>query len=146
MSPRSFERLFPCGPDAVPEARHLLELALGERDPGAAGSASLFGGVLGNVLHVVTELMGVAAGSGARKILVRVEADERQVRVGVADDSPSCAVFRATRVDVDTARMSAAIVSALSERYGECFYDGQLREMWSQVTVPARLAAAEPPG
>jgi hypothetical protein len=139
MSPPSVDRELPCRPQVVHDGRQLVARALrawrlseerAEADP------------LDDVLVVVAELLGNATRSGAQTVLLRVDTQGQHVRVGVADDSPCCEIFRASP-NARVTRLSNAIVASLSDSWGESFYDGELREVWSLVGLPVERTVSE---
>lgn len=123
-----------CSPQAVQDGRRLVARAL---DDWAGGPE--WCDLRRNVLLVVTELLGNAARSCAHMVLLRVDGQDRHVRISVADDSPCRELFRASP-DADVTRWSKAIVGFLSESWGETFYDGELREVWCLLGMPVRRA------
>lgn len=130
--PQSIERQLDCCPEAVGAGRHLVARALGGWGVPATGDGA---DLHWDVLLVVTELLTGALMAGAHTAILRVDRSDGHVRIGAADDSPS-GNLPGEPPDVDGVEFAHAIVGALSDGWGETFYDAELREVWSLVAIP----------
>ena len=101
-----------------------------------AGTGEWVRGAREDLLLIASELLANAIHRSRGDVTLEIDGHRDSVRVTVTDDAPQPAVRRHPASE-STAGRGLPIVATLSERWGQRPHDGQTKDVWAEIGVPA---------